>query len=270
MKRRFCCCLLLVCAFSFPAWALEWNPGRARTPDAGAAVQSDDALAFLQLDIENNPGWVTTFKAGVQWKLFRNVGHTASASGISQSVDRNHTRAGGSGTVGLGYNFGERLPLTIGLQFGLGPQGKFDTASLFSNGTDTYSIWTRQKIRTYDFDVSIDYDFLKCSRWTPFVGVSGGIAYTRTQGWATVENLATNAVELGESDWKNRVNFIGGARAGVKFAINPRVTLSLYGSYTYVGSIRERQFNGVTSVDLRTRKAKVHELDLKAGIKISF
>lgn len=254
--------------------------GADRTSGSGegsvpVSIQSQDALAFLKLDIENNPGWVATIKGGYQWKLFKNVGYTISDATVGNSSKQGgHTNGGLAGSVGLGYNFGPRLPLTLGLNFGLGPGGNLNTRSNFSNGGNDYAMSARQKIRSYTLDASIDYDFRNCSRWTPFAGLTGGVAFISNRGKATLSDLTSGTDYYGSYGKKTRTNLVGGFRAGTKYEVNERVTLSLYGSYTYLGKIPGRNFNmndgAGMFVDGRSTKVKAHEIDVKVGLKIKF
>ncbi|MCD7896994.1 MAG: hypothetical protein LUG50_10030 [Planctomycetaceae bacterium] len=167
-------------------------------------VASDDALPYLNLDFENNQGWIATVKGGYQWKLFRNVGVDMVSGGQNVfSRERNFTKPGGAASIGLGYNFGERFPVTVGVVFGIGPSGKLDQYGTATVGTDTYDVFTRQKISVYTLDASIDYDFKNCSRWTPFVGAIVGVGFMKDRGHSTFTS-ADGTRYTGEYGKKNR------------------------------------------------------------------
>ncbi|MCC8109286.1 MAG: hypothetical protein LIQ30_09650 [Planctomycetes bacterium] len=237
-------------------------------------VASDDALPYLNLDFENNQGWIATVKGGYQWKLFRNVGVDMVSGGQNVfSRERNFTKPGGAASIGLGYNFGERFPVTVGVVFGIGPSGKLDQYGTATVGTDTYDVFTRQKISVYTLDASIDYDFKNCSRWTPFVGAIVGVGFMKDRGHSTFTS-ADGTRYTGEYGKKNRTNFVVGGRLGTKYKINERLTLSLYGSYTYMGKVPHREYDidlpNAATVDARTKRAGTHALDLKVGLKVKF
>ncbi len=179
-----------------------------------SAIKSDNALAYLTIDIENTPGWVAKIKGGYQWKLFRSVGLEV-ADGVNGAVShsKNHTEDGLAGSVSLGYNFG-RFPLTLGLQFGLGPDGQMSQRSVFGGGRSLYS---HQNVKIYTLDLSADYDFRNCSRWTPFIGVTAGAAFINQRGHAEYNDGQGNLL-FGSMGQRKRVNFMTGARAGVKYA----------------------------------------------------
>lgn len=268
-KLLFRCWALVLPLFLAQAFALEWSMLKAEP--AAAAVKSDDALAFLKLDFENNPGWVASIKTGYQWKFFKNVGYKDVLGSHARTATRSNN--GMAATFGLGYNFGPRVPITLGLQIGLGPAGNLSTTGFFPNGANTAFIHARQKIRAYTLDASIDYDFKNCTRWTPFIGLTGGVVFMSDRGKAYVNDGGGNEY-YGSYGKKHRTNFVGGFRAGTKWKMNDRVTLSLYGSYSYLGSLPSQQYHlatagGVTAAG-RTSKTKIHELDLKFGVKVSF
>lgn len=238
--------------------------GAARAQEK--AVRSDDALAYLTIDIERTAGWVAKLKGGYQWKLFRHVGLDLNGGG-SVGHQRNYTKDGPVGSVMLGYNFGH-FPLTIGLEFGFGPSGKMEQTSAVTGGT----LYSKQKVNIYTLDLSVDYDFRNCSRWTPFVGVIGGGALVEQSGEARFID-AGGSQSFGSLDKHKRINFMAGARVGVKYAINDRLTLSLYSSYNYLGRVQSRNYAVVGAAgawDARTRKITAHSADVKAGLKVSF
>ncbi len=182
---------------------------------ADSAVASNDALAYLNIDIENNPGWVAGLKGGYQWKLFRKAGvrfgGTVGGTDFVHNVSRNITKSGAAGTVTLGYNFGNRIPLTIGVAFGQGPAGKLRTYSAFTAGGTRYRTETYQRVNIYTFDFSADYDFRNCSRWIPFIGLTGGLGFVSQHGNGHM--IAPDGTEYGSGyEKRKRVNFIVGAR----------------------------------------------------------
>ena len=270
MKHRLRWCGVLLLLFSTQVVALDVSSGDADAKNAPVSVQSQDALAFLKLDFENNPGWIATIKAGYQWNLFRGVGYDVSLAGASGSKKHNVTKDKPALSLGLGYNFGDRLPLTLGLQFGIGGGGNLNTSSVLNLGGNDYLVRSRQKVRVYTLDASIDYDFKNCSNWTPFVGLTGGLAFTNNRGKIAINQVGGGTDEYGKFNKTHHINFVGGFRAGTKYQVNDRITLSLYGSYSYVGSIKGREFSGLNTFEARTKKARVHEIAVKAGLKISF
>ncbi len=244
---------------------------------ADSAVASNDALAYLNIDIENNPGWVAGLKGGYQWKLFRKAGvrfgGTVGGTDFVHNVSRNITKSGAAGTVTLGYNFGNRIPLTIGVAFGQGPAGKLRTHSAFTAGGTRYRTETYQRVNIYTFDFSADYDFRNCSRWIPFIGLTGGLGFVSQHGNGHIIDAA--GTEYGSGyEKRKRVNFIVGARAGTKWKLNDCVTFSLYGSYSYLGKVKSKSYDfagpGGALISARTNKITAHQLDVKFGVKISF
>lgn len=235
------------------------------------AAKSDSALPMLKLevDIDNTPGWVALVKGGYQWNLFRHVGYTVSSNGTAHTKTHGRTKSGATGGLGLGYNFGEKLPLTIGLGLGIEPEANFNTRSVFNNGVNNVSVHARQKVSLYNLDLAIDYDFKTCGRWTPFVGVIGGVDFTTNQARITMED-GVNTYK-GRFNKTKRINVIGGATIGTKWQLNDCVTLSLAGSYEYLGSIRANNFSFDSgTVAARTSKIRAHQIDVKAGLKINF
>lgn len=226
-----------------------------------SVIKSDNALAFLDVDIDDRPGWVVNLKGGYQWKYFRKVGFEAGGF----SMKDNHTKSGAAASAGLGYNFGPRVPITIGVLAGIGPQGNFNTRGYFNNAL--YE--ARQKVRIYTFDLSVDYDFKTRTRWTPFVGVSGGVAFVSDQAKLQVTRDVGPSAE-GSYGKKKRVNLVGGFRAGTRFKINERMTLSLYGTYEYLGSVPLRDIGMSDGSAARTSRMQAHAVDLKMGLKIHF
>jgi Opacity family porin protein. len=250
--------LALVCAFATQAHAQE-------------SIQSDNALAYVSLDLDTKGGWVAKVKGGYQWKLFKDAGLEIknNAGTTLMSREKDFTKSGGAASVSLGYNFSPKIPLTLGLEFGLGPQGKLDTTMRNAAGQ---SFFSRQRVRIYTLDLSADYEFFKCARWTPFVGVTGGVAFVSNKARATYDNGVDTF--RGHYGKKSSVNFMGGGRAGVRYKMNERVTLSLYGSYNYLGHVNGKRFElsdgGGNTVQARTQKITAHSLDVKAGLKITF
>lgn len=235
-------------------------------------IQSNDALAYLELDIENRPGWVVGFKGGYQWKFYRDHGTRVTGAGVDYKKTGDTTKGGVAGSASLGYNFGPRFPLTIGLTMGFGAGGNLNThGSFVANGT-SYQMHSRQKVRIMTLDLGIDYDFKNCSRWTPFVGVTGGVAFISNKGKASLHDVTNNLTYDGRYGKKHQTNLVGGFRLGTKYEVNDRVTLSLYGSYTYLGSVKARgyELGSANQFQARDQKLKAHALDLKAGIKINF
>ena len=234
----------------------------------GATVKSEDALAYISLDIENSPGWVAHVKGGYQWNLFKGVGIEVRGAGTDFSRSKDFTKGGGAASVSLGYNFGDRLPLTVGLEFGFGPSGKLDMYSAFNGNT----LFSRQKVNIFNLDFTFDYDFKNCTRWTPFVGATVGAAFVSQKGHARLTD-ASGTEFSGKYDRSRKVNFMTGARAGVKYDVNRRVTLSFYGSYNYMGKISGKSYeltDGVQTYEARTKGLKAHSLAVKAGLKIAF
>lgn len=258
--------LVFFCASQ--AMALDFAMTEKKAPPA---AKSDTALPLLKLevDIDNSPGWVALVKGGYQWNLFRNVGYTVSSNGTVHSKTQGRTKSGGAASLGLAYNFGEQLPLTIGFGLAISPEANFNTRSVFNNGLNDVKVHSRQKVGFYNLDLAIDYDFIKCGRWTPFVGVIGGVAFTRNQARVTMEDGVDTY--HGRYNKTKRINFIGGASLGSKWRLNDCITLSVYGSYEYLGSVRANNLtfdnNAVTA---RTSKIRAHQLDVKAGLKIQF
>lgn len=233
------------------------------------AVQSDNALAYLSIDIENSPGWVAKVKGGYQWKLFRHVGINmdgfgGTASNLAHS--KNYTKDGVAASAMLGYNFG-RFPLTVGFELGYGPSGKMSQRTLV--GAD--SMYSHQKVKIYTLDLTADYDFKNCSRWTPFVSITAGAAFVSQRGHATVDNAAGQST--GSMGKRKQVNFMTGARAGVKYEITKCLTLSLYGSYNYLGKVHSKTYavtGDAGNWNARTRKITAHSIDVKAGLTMKF
>lgn len=238
------------------------------------SAKSDDALAYLNLDIENRPGWVVGLKGGYQWKFVRDAGATLTSAmwASSHGYGKNFTEDGLAGTITLGRNFGPRLPLTLGIALGLGPDAKMNTYSSFTDGGN-YSAHSYQRIRVWTLDVGADYDFKNCSRWTPFVGVTGGLGFISHKGKTEV----TSATDewSGKYGTKHRTNLVVGGRAGVKWDMNDRVTWSLYGSYSYLGKVPAYGYTlqnaaATSSIQAKTNKVTIHQLDAKVGVKIRF
>ncbi|MCD8350686.1 MAG: hypothetical protein LUC93_08770, partial [Planctomycetaceae bacterium] len=64
-------------------------------------------------------------------------------------------------------------------------------------------------------------------------------------------------------------------RAGVKYDINDCLTISLYGSYNYLGKVPSKSYQltnaaGIPSYEARTKKITAHSIDAKVGLRLSF
>lgn len=233
------------------------------------SVKSQEALAFLQFDFENNPGRMLTIKGGYQWNFFRNVGYTIEGAGHRHS--RDYIRHKPAASVAVGYNFGDQMPVTIGLQVGMGGGANINTYSSYTFGGSDYLVSGRQKFRSYLLDLSLDYEIKNSSRLTPYVGVIGGAAMLGNRGKITITDAATGAlVDRGSYGKRTRFNLAGGAQVGAKFEFNDRTTFSLTGSYVYAGRVPGEAYHHMTTVSARTNKVRVHELAVKAGVKIMF
>lgn len=235
-----------------------------------AVIKSDTALAYLTIDIEKTPGWAAKIKGGYQWRLFRHVGidldGMGGLAGTHRGHEKNYVKDGATGSVSLGYNFA-RVPLTVGLQFGFGPSGNMSRTT--RQGADV--IYSKQKVGIYAFDLTADYDFNTCTRWTPFVGLTAGAAFVSQKGHASVANAGGES--FGSMGKRRRVNFMTGGRAGVKYALTERLTLSFYGSYNYLGKVPSKGYvvDGAAGTwSARTKKITVHSLDAKVGLRLAF
>lgn len=236
-----------------------------------ATIANDDALPYLAVDIENKPGWIAHLKGGYQWKFFRGAGlKVDDGAGDSRSHERNHTRSGGVGSASFGYNFGPRLPLTLGIEMGVNPSSTLRNTTTFTNGDRLHS---RQRIRIFTLDLAADYNFCTRSRWTPFVGVTAGAAFTKQKASAWFQPDGGDRFR-GDYSNRSRVNFMTGARLGVKYDVTRCITLSLYGAYNYLGSLPGKRFTladgAGNTLEARTLKVRAHSLDLKAGLQIRF
>lgn len=223
-------------------------------------AQSDAALAILDVDIENNPGWVGRVKAGYQWKLFRNAGFSAYRGRDSAAKSRSFTKSGFAASAGFGYNFGPNLPLTLGLLVSAGPGGNFTIRGLLGS----FQVEMRQKIRIYTLDASLDYEFRTPTRWTPFAGIATGLAFVSDKGRIAVGGPGGRHLEESYGT-KHRVNLVGGFRAGAKWRMNDRVSWAVYGTYTYLGSIPSRRFSLSDGTQARSNRTKAHALDAKSA-----
>lgn len=241
------------------------------------SVQSDAALAYLDLDFENRPGWVAGVKGGYQWIFYQDHGTRVYdvLPGADYVVRDDTTKSGAAGSASLGYNFGPRLPLTIGLNVGFGAGGNLNTHGAFSTPDGDFDLSSRQKIRILTLDLGIDYDFKNHTRWTPFLGVTGGVAFISDKAKSTATGRGAGGVYYGHYNKKHRTNLVGGFRAGVKYCLSERAELSLYGSYTYLGSIKGHSYDlagapGNAVIGARSEKIKAHAVDAKIGVKINF
>lgn len=250
------------------------------------SAKSDNALAYLNLDVDNIcRGWVIGLKAGYQWKIMADAGATLD-SGLFTSSHRyssDHTESGPAGTITLGYNFGEKFPITLGIAFATGPNAEMNTYSRFaySEASTDYTAHSYQKVRIRTLDIGADYDFKNPSRWTPFVGVTGGFAFISHYGNTSV--IGETSSPSSTTQWgggyttRHRTNVTIGSRAGVKLKIHDRITLSLYGSYSYLGKVPSYGYDATSSsptianpIHVKTNKITAHQLDLKVGVKICF
>lgn len=261
---RWCGALLLL--LSMQAYGSEVES--AEQSKLPFSVKSQNALAFLQLDLENNPGRMFSIQAGYQWNLFRNVGYTINGIGTHKKDYIIHRPAA---SIALGYNFGDKLPVTLGLKVGVGGGGNMNTYTSFSSGGTDYDVMGRQKIRSCVMDLALDYEFKSCSKFTPFVGVTGGAALLGNRGKIEIRDAATGTlIDKGAYGKRQRINLAGGAQIGGKYQINDRVMVSLTGNYVYAGRVPGEAYHNMTLLTARTNKVRVHELALKAGLKIVF
>lgn len=234
-------------------------------------VKSDSALPFY-VDIERIPGWMVYAEAGYEWNLFRKVGIGISQDGngsYNTVHQRNFTEGGVAGSIALGYNFSPRFPLTLGFEFDLGPSDEFSMTSQRADGSFLRS-W--QRIDMYNLDFALDYDFKTRSRFTPFAGITLGGSLVSQKANATVYD--GDDLYKGGYGTKHRINISGGARTGVKWDLNKRIAMTAFGQYTYVGNVKGRKFDMTNDagdvIHARTTSAKVHVLEIKAGIRIAF
>lgn len=277
MKKNMIRYAFLLLLTAVPATALDWKGATVPT-----TAKSDSALAFLKFDadFENKPGWILTIKPGFQWKFFRGAGFEATGANYangSVSKKTNFTNGGTSSMIGLGYNFGPEYPITFTLGVGSGLGGNLNTRGYFSGVTATsgglnhdFFVQGRQKLRFSTIDADIDYEFKNNSRWTPFVGVIAGISCLSYRNKLEIQDLTSGDTYTGAQGKKKRVNLAGGARVGVKWDMNDRVGLSLYGSYTYLGEAPSQQFVMSDGGYASSKRIRTHELDLKFGIKYQF
>ena len=252
-------------------WALEIaGNGGAATAGSGSA------LALLDVDFDKTPGFILSLKGGYQWKFFRDGGlHVQNpGAGLDHGFRKNTTENGLTGSAGLGYNFGSNFPLTLGVLFGFSPGGTLKTDANFASAAgEAYSLHARQKVRIHNLDFNLDYDFKTCGRWTPFVGAIVGVGLVRDKGHASLTNLSTGESYAGGYDKKHHINLVTGARLGTKWHMNKHVTWTLFGSYTYLGKVGEQSYQlrgAAGDIAARTAKLKVHALDVKFGVKVSF
>lgn len=246
--------------------------------ETSTTVQSSSALPFM-VDIEKTPGWMVYLEGGYQWNFFRGAGLEIRDPNRVRKQDhyskRNHTEGGAAGAIALGYNFCPKFPLTVGMKIGAGPSNKLQNNVFGADGSQTY-YWERVGLYTLDF--ALDYDFKNKSRVTPFVGVNFGAALIsqKARAWHSVAgNIDTDAnTYFGKYDTKRRVNLMGGVRTGVKYDVNPRVALTFFGQYSYLGSIKGKGFEMANSAGdklaANTTKMKAHMLEAKLGIRIAF
>ena len=247
-----------------------------RTPRKEDGVASDTALPFVDIDFQRRPGFIAIAKGGYQWKFLRDGGLTVSnaALGVSHSRKDNTTDSGAVGSVGLGYNFGPKFPVTLGLMLGFGPSAELKESSSFTSGAgDAYTLEYRQKVKAYTLDVNLDYEFKTASRWIPLVGATLGAAFVSDKGSAVANNLTAGRRYEGAYGKEHSTNFMYGVRTGVRYKISDNVTFSVIGSYSRLGSVDSRSYRmagAADSLSARTGKLKVHTMEVKAGFKISF
>lgn len=231
--------------------------------------KSDGAFAFLSVDIDKTPGWVAHVKGGYEWKLFRGYGVDITDGTNKASAERNAVEKGVAGTVFFGYNLSPKIPLSVGVELGYGPHGELHTNSTI----DGNPFYMKQRVSMYVLDMSLDYEFKKCdcAKLIPFIGVTGGLATVKQKAHGAIETAA--GVLEGKHGKRERFNLMGGARTGIRYKVNDRITLSAYGSYNYLGKVPGKHLaltDGATTYTARTKDIKVHSLSAQAGLKISF
>lgn len=237
-------------------------------------IESDSALPFM-IDIEKTAGWMVYLEGGYQWNFFRGAGlEIKNGNGGNGRVKteyyntENYTKGGMAGAVALGYNFCPKAPITIGMKLGAGPSNKLEHTS--ADGRAYH--W--QRVGLYTLDFSLDYDFKNRTKFTPFVGLNGGavLISQKARAWYDSQDNGTRDF-YGEYDSKRSVNFMGGARTGVKYDLTPRIALTLFGQYNYLGSISGKDFamtDGRNTMIAETQKIKAHMVQAKLGVRIAF
>ncbi len=288
--------------FDFKAITAEPAQGEVNKAKAKSA-KSDTALPYLKLDIERQPvrpGWVLAAKLGAEWVVAKGAGMTfigdnrVTTNRITEYdtfTDFNKTDAGIGGEIGVGWNFGPRIPLTLGLNFGFGPASELESIVSNYGGTGpngSYDLYSYQKLSIYTFDFSFDYNFRNCSKWTPFVGAIVGAAVISDKGHTVLNPSEGNNDPgrlhgYGSYGTERRINFMAGARAGVKYDLNECVQFSLFGSYSYLGKAPGREYeiqaydaaggfvaNPASMGLVKTNKADLHSFAIKAGIRVMF
>lgn len=286
--------------FDFKALTAEPEPSEVNHAVAKKkAAASDTALPYLKLDIERQPyrpGWVVSAKLGVEWIIAKGGGMSYDAGTVvdrpfyNRSTDFNQTNSGIGGEIGIGWNFGPRWPVTLGINFGMGPASKLESRERIgalpggSGQYGLYDLYSYQKISVYTFDFSFDYNFRNQSKWTPFVGAIAGVALVSDKGHTNLNPSTGNTTATwkgyGSYGTEHRINFMAGARAGVKYDFNECIQFSFYGSYTYLGKSASREYDiyreGSTATaasymgQIKTNKANLHGFDIKAGVRVMF
>lgn len=214
-------------------------------------------------DYKKTKGFVVYANAGYKWAFLRKIGFDAGG----HSMKRNLTISGGAAALGLGYSFGEDVPIALEVDIGLGPNLDFYNRKTFG----TRHIDAKQKINIYNLDASIDYDIRTNSPVTPFIGINTGLALVSNSGRVRIfDNGAATPTMEGGYKWKHRVNLMGGMRLGARAQIHKNIILSAVAEYNYLGDIQAQQFTLSDGSRASTNRIKAHEFNLKLGVHMKF
>lgn len=215
----------------------------------------------FNLDFEKKAGFIAYLRAGYQWNHLRKTGFEVGG----YRMNRNITMSGATASLGIGYNFGPDVPVALEMDMGIGPNIRFSNRRQYGN----VLVDAKQKLSFYNLDASIDYEFRRDSHWTPFIGVTTGVALITERGRLLVDS-GGGQVAYGEFKRKHRVNLMGGMRAGAKIQVNEKVTLSAVAAYNYLGDVPAQHFALSDGTQATTNRIKAHELSMKLGVKVHF
>jgi outer membrane protein OmpA-like peptidoglycan-associated protein len=181
---------------------------------------TSSALPAAALSAGQQPG----FYLGVETGVALPDDATYSGPGINTDADYS---AGGDAGVTLGYRYGN------------GVRAEFEIDSTFNNIDDFNNGPTVGNLATYDFMVNALYDYANATKFTPYVGIGGGLVRYELQDAGPVGG---SLIDDGDTTWGVQ------GILGASYALNNWMDVFSQYKYVYADDPNVRN-NAGTSID---------------------
>lgn len=183
-----------------------------------------------------------------------------------------------TGNIAYGVNFLPAYNVPIRLEFEYAYHDKVNLNStvtgapaLTISGINITEMKNKNNVTSQTFMFNGYYDFINHSKFTPYLSVGLGSAYTKFETAAEIASSTTTIENNNASDKSS--HFAWAVGAGVSYAINPNLSLDLSYRYLNMGESKNtlHYINHATSdtVDIEN-KIKVDAQDLTFGLRYSF